>query len=252
MDPYLESPYQWQSIHPQLVAGLPAVIEPGLPERYAVSVEEHVYLTVPGDTLRLRRPDAMGLDLEREPAAGGGATTTVPRAIEVVVAEEEPAREYYLTIQDLEAADEVVTVIEVLSPTNKLPGPGRDEYLSKRGAVLASRTNLVEIDLLRYGPRMPAAGAPAGYQYEILVRRGAAHPRAHLLPFSVREPIPPFPLPLRPGDAEPPVDLAPALASIYRTNRLSRRIDYRRPPEPPLSPEDEAWADTLLRERGVR
>lgn len=252
MDPYLEQPDRWQSIHPQLISSLPALIEPDLPERYAISVEERVYLTVPGDVVRLRRPDAMVIDTMPLAPAGGTSTATLPRAIEVEVPEEEPVREVYLTVRDLEAAEEVVTVIEVLSPTNKFTGPGRDEYMSKRGAVLATRTSLVEIDLLREGPRMPAGGAPPDLQYGILICRGASRPHSLLLPFTVRDPIPPFPVPLRPGDPEPQVDLGPALAAIYRTNRLGLRIDYTRPPEPPLSAADETWADALLRQKGLR
>src|SRR5262249_8040420 len=138
------------------------------------------------------------------------------------------------------------------SPTNKLSGPGRDEYLLKRGAVLSTRTNLIEIDLLRAGPRMPAGGMPASAHYGILIGRGATRPHAVLLPFSVREPIPTFPVPLRPGGREPTVALAPASARIYQSNRLGRRIDYGHPPEPPLPVEDAAWADALLREKGLR
>src|SRR3954447_6493513 len=171
MDPYLEHPYRWPSIHTQLISGLPAVIEPVLPERYTISVEERVYLTV---------------------------------------------RKHYLEIRDPTAENELIAVIEALSPTNKSPGPGREEYLSKRAAVIASRTNLVEIDLLRAGPRMPAAGAPADYDYSLLVASYERRPRALLLPFGVRDPIPGFPLALREGDEQPMIDIASVLTSIYR------------------------------------
>src|SRR5262249_58232775 len=84
MDPYLERPQRWQSIHPQLVASLPGILEPLLPERYAVSVEDRVYLTVTHDAIRLRRPDAMIVDTGDSapaPAHGGGpAGAPPPRA----------------------------------------------------------------------------------------------------------------------------------------------------------------------------
>ena len=60
----------------------------------------------------------------------------------------EVVRQGYLEIRDM-ATSEVVTVMEVLSPTNKRPGEGRRTYEAKRQTVLASPTNLVEIDLLR-------------------------------------------------------------------------------------------------------
>src|SRR5439155_20452495 len=52
-------------------------------------------------------------------------------------------------------SNELVTVIEVLSPTNKLPGSdGSREYAHKRERLLESHVNLVEIDLLRGGQRI--------------------------------------------------------------------------------------------------
>jgi len=53
---------------------------------------------------------------------------------------------------------ELVTLMEVLSPANKLYGPGRNAYLRKREDVLGSRTSLIEIDLLRAGEPMPLVG----------------------------------------------------------------------------------------------
>jgi hypothetical protein len=44
-----------------------------------------------------------------------------------------------------------VTAIEVLSPSNKLPGPARLAYRSKQRDFLAAGVNLVEIDLVRAG-----------------------------------------------------------------------------------------------------
>lgn len=45
---------------------------------------------------------------------------------------------------------ELVTAIEVLSPTNKR-GDGYREYLDKRRRILSSMAHLMEIDLLRKG-----------------------------------------------------------------------------------------------------
>src|SRR5439155_11899166 len=67
----------------------------------------------------------------------------------------------------------VLTVIEILSPANKKQGPGRDLYLEKQRQVLASRTNLVEIDLLRGGS--PTVSAPPdevpATEYRVVVNR---------------------------------------------------------------------------------
>jgi len=93
---------------------------------------------------------------------------------------------------------EVVTVIEVLSPTNKAPGTGRYRYLRKREAISAGYVNLVEIDLLRRGQPMPLETSSPASDYRILVCRGLEHPSAPLYPFTVQQPIPKFTLPLLP------------------------------------------------------
>ena len=251
MDPYLERPYRWLSMHPQLVSALPDLIAPLLPERYVISVEERVYLMVPGAPARMRVPDAMILDQGGTRGAAGGVAT-LPEAVDITIPLDDPVRELFIEIRDLMSQDEVVTVIEVLSPTNKLDPGGRDEYVMKRGMILSTQTSLVEIDLLRSGTRMSMFGAPKDYDYGITISRAWMRPRGTLLPFTIRDPIPPFPVPLREGEMEPMVDIAPALAKIYASNSLDRRIDYGQEPEPPLAPHDAAWVDSLLRENGLR
>ena len=146
---------------------------------------------------------------------------------------------------------DVVTSLELLSPANKRPGEGRRAYESKRLRVLGSLTHLVEVDLLRSGEPLPIS-REAG-SYAILVSRADDRPRALLYPFGVREPIPAVPLPLRAGDDEPEVDLQTALHNLFDRAGYDLAIDnYRLAPEPPLEPDDAAWAGSLLRSRGRR
>jgi hypothetical protein len=46
--------------------------------------------------------------------------------------------------------------------------------------------------------------------------------------------------------------LGQLLQEIYDRARYDLSIDYRQPPEPPLTAEDAAWADELLRAKGLR
>src|SRR5688500_18561916 len=111
MDPYLAHPFRWPSLHAQLIARLPGVIESLLPARYALSVDEHVYLSVPGDELRLRRPHALVVDTGRSAAqpATDASVATLPHAVEIEIAGDPVVRETYLTVRDLHANEVVVT-----------------------------------------------------------------------------------------------------------------------------------------------
>ena len=160
-------------------------------------------------------------------------------------------RESYLEIRSSEG-ERVITVLEVLSPTNKRPGEGRDQYLRKRLNILGTLTHLVEIDLLRGGQPMPMYGYQGSSDYRIVISRAARRPRADLLAFSIRQPIPTFHLPLQSGDDEPEVDLNHLLHALYDRAGYDLRIDYRDAPEPPLAGDEAAWADMLLREAGQR
>ncbi len=81
-----------------------------------------------------------------------------------------------------------MTVIELLSPTNKYAGPDREQYLVKRRELLASPVHFVEIDLLRGGPRMPMQDLPE-CDYCVLVSRVETRLDAGLWPIRLREPI---------------------------------------------------------------
>lgn len=59
-------------------------------------------------------------------------------------------------------------------------------------------------------------------------------------------------MPLLPPDPDAPVDLQAVLADAYERGAFDAAVDYRRPPVPPLPPELDAWADALLREKGLR
>ena len=62
---------------------------------------------------------------------------------------------------------------------------------------------------------MPLRKQPPPSDYRILISRAGQRSRADLLPFSLRQAIPPFALPLLPGDEEPIVRLNPILHALY-------------------------------------
>src|SRR5205807_1111324 len=95
-------------------------------------------------------------------------------------------RESFLTVCD-RVSRQVIAVVELLSPSNKLPGENRRRYLAKRADLLSSPAHLVEIDLLRGGKPMPADDRPECV-YSVLVSRAGERPRAGFWPIALRDP----------------------------------------------------------------
>lgn len=250
MDPYLEHHDLWPNIHSRLIVALADDLAPRLRPRYYVAVEERTTRSSPDDVTFALRPDVavIGMNQLNEAAVAYRAPGV---ALTVQVPLPEEIRETYLEIRSV-GDKRVVTVIELLSPTNKRAGEGRRVYLEKRLALFGTRTHLVEIDLLRAGWPMPMEGCPPDVAYRILISRANRRPRADLLVFGVREPIPSFILPLLPGDDEPLVDLNRLLHDLYDRAGFDLRIDYSQPPDPSLQADDAEWAAHLLHNPGVR
>jgi hypothetical protein len=149
----------------------------------------------------------------------------------------------YLKIHDRRNR-EVITVGELLSPTNKRPGDHRAEYLSKRTQYLRSPAHLVEIDLLRCGRPLPADDRP-DCTYSVLVSRADRRPQADFWPFGLRDPLRPVPIPLRPGERDAQLDLRAVLDRVYDEAGYAYHV-YLNELEPPLTGADVAWARSLL------
>ena len=150
-------------------------------------------------------------------------------------------RHAFLEIRDRQGL-ELVTVIELLSPSNKKPGPDREQYLAERREILASSAHLVELDLLRGGPRLPAEGLP-DCDYCVLISRADERPRVGIWPLRLRETLPeiPIPLPLRAPSPDVRVDLQKVLHRLYDEAGYGDYI-YLGKPQPPLHPTDAVWA----------
>lgn len=255
MDPYLENPLIWPDIHHRLIGAIAHEIEEHVGDRYYVSVERRVYVSEPDEPDAYRIPDVSVV------SASGNGDTPAPGSVQRIEASEatvvtvqlpvpDQIREYFLEVRDLQSG-RLVTAIELLSPTNKRPGVGRAAYESKRIEILATRTNLVEIDLLRAGRPMRFSGQVKDGDYRILVRRGGRS-SATLYAFGVRNAIPEFPLPLQQDDEEPVIYVGSLLRELYDHGRFLARLNYAEEPVPPLSRADADWADKLLREHELR
>jgi len=250
MDPYLEEPAFWGGLHTRLIAALDGALGRMLPKGYYADVDEHVWLQAeePEERRLLGRPDNFVTHRNGSSAlrqqVGGGVAVAEPTTEAVLPSQKRETQKYVKIVGPGGAS--VVTAIEILSPSNK--GSDRSPYLAKREEYLAARINLVEIDLLRDGLRMPMGrpSTPGGDYYYVVVR-GASYPGVQVWRFTVRDAMPNFPVPLHEKDGDLAIPFQSLFDSIYDTNRYATRIDYSLPPVPPLRPLDAEWAADLLK-----
>ncbi len=252
MDPYLENPELWSEVHSRLIVAIADALSPAVRPKYRVAIEKRMYLINVEEGRSLEIPDVTVIS--KQPSTPPKTSTlTVPASEKAEIVRlpmPEIVRESYLEIREV-GSGSVVTVVEVLSPTNKR-GKGREAYQEKREELLATPTNLVEIDLLRGGVAMPILGEVSPTDYRILVYRRRHRPFALLYGFNLRDEIPKFLLPLRPGDEEPEVDLQNLMAQMYERAGFDAAADYGGEPVPRFKKEDREWVEELLRGKGWR
>jgi hypothetical protein len=147
--------------------------------------------------------------------------------------------------------------VEFLSPSNKVSGVNRDQYLAKQKEICQSRTNLVEIDLTRTGVHVLAV--PLGQiardrwtSYMACVRRVTTPTKAEVYPMPLWARLPVLKIPLRATDADVPLDLQTLIEQCYQNGAYDGTLNYAFDPEPPLLGEEAKWADEMLVGKGLR
>jgi hypothetical protein len=257
MDPYLEG--HWRDVHASLVIYARDAIQGVLPRSLRARVEESVLLETPlgiGD--HPLYPDVRVVEYARKRETEATPEAGVALAEPLLVdAELEPVTETFLEIIDRESGNRVVTIIEFLSPSNKSPGANREQYLRKQREVCASDTNLVEIDLNRFGIHTLAFPLdhikPRGRTgYMACVRRPTLRGKAQVYPMPLWERLPVLKIPLRPEDADVPLDLQALVEQCYRNGGYEGTLNYSVDPDPPLLGVERAWAEQWLHEKGLR
>lgn len=244
MDPYLEHPALWHGFHTRLIVALANRLKPHIRPRYVASVEDRVFIESADQD---RIPDVQVQktgQAHRATAARPGTSIATPLVVEV---EQLEVHEHYITILDRYRDLGVVTVIELVSPSNKAAGPGRDSYLAKQREIRNSECHLVEIDLLRRGSHVMSVPEPyvkpaKPCDYLICVNRWPAPNRYELYPCLLRDPLPTIGIPLADHDPDAPLALQDALEQVYIDADYMLRVLYDEPCVPRLSPEDQAWA----------
>lgn len=250
MDPWLEDVELWPDVHNSLIVSIRDVLSPAVRPRYFVGVESRTTVLTGADQDHLYRPDVKirttGVNLPERPGGVAVIERVQAEPFHVVMPmPNDEIEEIFLTIEELPSR-QLVTVVEVLSPTNKKTKRAREEYLDKRRELLGSGVNFVEIDLLRSGQPMPPQKAGLSSDYRILIFRPRRGREAHLYGFSYKMKIPQIPIPLLPQDPEPSLDLNIILHALYERAGYDLAIDYRQPPRPRLRKADQTWTASII------
>jgi hypothetical protein len=260
MDPYLEHPAWWRGVHHRLITYIADTLSAQLPERYVTEIDERLYVVeaerdLYPDVLVKRRPKPRATR-KTKPAASGAVAVESDPALRVSL-EPQTLPQSFIEIRLAAGPGRAVTVIEILSPTNKATGSqGREQYLAKQKELLRSTLHLVEIDLLRGGKHTVAAPRQelrrrADWDFLCSLHRACAK-ECETWPVTLRQRLPRIAVPLTEGDADFVLDLQAMLDRCYDAGRYERQIDYRREPAVPFIADDAAWADALLREKKLR
>jgi hypothetical protein len=258
MDPYLETPDLWPDVHHELISGIRHALNPAIGPNYVARVELRVYISNDDDPARQFIPDARietSTESTHKPTrstANGAATLAIAEPMIVPLTLDEEIEEARLEIKHVKTGA-LVTVIEVMSPSNKIAGSvGRESFMKKRRETLASAVHWVEIDLLRAGVPTMRQPAKAVSDYRAIVSTAADYRRARYWPIYLRQVLPVIGIPLLAPDPDAPLDLAAVLNAAYDRAAYDRSVDYTAPPDPPLKKGDAKLADKLLRAKELR
>jgi hypothetical protein len=240
MNPYVEQDLAWHDFHERFLILGAGIIGAQVRPHYIVKIDEHVYLHEQGDETRqlLRRADLV-LIPTRWPTSPEPAVGLLEAPMRIRFPEVDIGRETFVEIRDRHSL-ELVTVIELLSPSNKRPGPDRDQYVAKRRQIPTSPAHLVEIDLLRGGEPMPSLDRP-DCRYSTLISRAVERPLAGFWPIDLRDRLPAIPIPVRPIHPPATLDLQELLQRVYDEAGYEFYIDQGAP-RPPLTADDATWS----------
>jgi len=203
MNPYLEHAQVWADFPNTFITRLRAMLLPLVLPKYYVQMEENLYRldTTDGDLqlVRISDVDTAEYDAGARPIQQP-TNALLPRMSKVVIPELLEQRFCFLEVVERDS-EKVVTVIELLSPSNKTQDPDREKYLEKQRSLIESGVNYVELDLRRAGVKLPLRGRPKS-DYYALISRPADRPNADCCSFGIRDALPSIPIPLQPDDHE--------------------------------------------------
>lgn len=242
---------RWSDVHTRLIGYLCDQLAVTLPDDLVVLAEESIALQAPGQGPEGRKLDVAVLDPEESWRSGERplwkpeiSPETAQRLVAPVLIQVEPETARWVEIQS--SSGKLITVIEILSPSNKTSA-GREKFDGKVVDLLQANVHVVEVDLVRGGiargqdvsPNWPASPG------QIVVMRALSQGDYEVYPCPLRQPIPAVHLPLREGEPDGVMDLQPLVDRCWVMGKYWT-LDRSQPPNPPLEQEDLLWAQERL------
>ncbi len=251
MDPWLENPAWWVAFHHDLITAISWDLCTKISPRYTAKYGTRLVVESPEE--RWIHPDVVIARKRAGPIRGLGGEEIDPAT--TLTVEDEGREEAWVEVRTTGPMGRVVTVIEVLSPGNKRRGSdAAEKYREKQLEVLQSDVHLVEIDLLRGGEHVVALPEDrleeiGPYDQLVVIRRANVRSTVEFYARRMRDRLPRIGVPLLAPDPDASLDLQALVEGVHRAGDYWNLIDYSKPPTPPLSRGDAAWARTLVRRK---
>jgi len=249
INPFIEWEGFWRDFHSRFINYVAEQILSQLPRGYDARIEEDALLIDPASGQWHRFPDVAVLETAARPRQGAPAPlATLEPASEIepepIRADEE--RHIWIEVRD-QRDDSLVTSIEILSPTNKV-GSGQAEFRFKRKEPFDAGVNLVDIDLLLGGQRLPFKKPLPPGDYFGFVSRQSKAPLVQVYPMKLSEPLKAVPIPLRDPDPDVILELQPAYDLAFSRGGYPRRLRYTNAPAE-VAPGIVDWARKITQSR---
>lgn len=246
MNPFLQA--RWPDAHTRLIAYIGDALNERLPSDLAVIAEESISIDCEADSdVRMRADVAV---VEQPSIRFPDSVASLDDTSTIALAQPETIRisptQRWLEIRDVD--NNLVTVIELLSPSNKTPVASTN-LARRHEQLIRSGVNVVEIDLIRGGARtlpelLSAELKETGSQTMYLIIVGKAHcpDERQVYYCPLRDRLPAFAIPLRATDNPVPLDLQPLIDRCYQTGRYWQ-VSQRSLPLPALHADEQSWVD---------
>ena len=220
MDPYLEDDKLWPGFQHHLVHALHQLLLPGLMDRYRARISQRHYVSEQALFTSVLREEHTEALIEIRQRSDG----------------------------------RLVTLLEAMSPANKMSDAGRQAYLTRRQEAKSAKANVVEVDLVLQGVPLveySKEGLPS-WDYAVFVSRAAQPDRYEIFPATLQKRLPKFRLPLAADDRDTVIDLQAAFARAYDQGDFAKHVNYDSDPATKLGDDNRDWLRQRLEEQQKR